>query len=74
MKKAFLQKVIYRQMVANIFSEEYIFFPDFLNHFFLLGIVLKNVGPICQMSLKRGLKNFHALKRDSRWRFFTPCS
>jgi hypothetical protein len=28
-------------MVANIFSEEYIFFPDFLNHIFLLGIVLK---------------------------------
>jgi hypothetical protein len=41
MKKAFLQKVIYRQMVANIFSEEYIFFSDFLNHIFLLGIVLK---------------------------------
>jgi hypothetical protein len=28
-------------MVANIFSEEYIFFSDFLNHIFLLGIVLK---------------------------------
>jgi hypothetical protein len=41
MKKAFLQKVIYRQMVANIFSEEYIFFSDVLNHIFLLGIVLK---------------------------------
>jgi hypothetical protein len=41
MKKAFLQKVIFRQMVANIFSEEYIFFSDFLNHIFLLGIVLK---------------------------------
>jgi hypothetical protein len=41
MKKAFLQKVIYRQIVANIFSEEYIFFSDFLNHIFLLGIVLK---------------------------------
>jgi hypothetical protein len=39
MKKAFLPKVIYRQMVANIFSEEYIFFSDFLNHIFFLGIV-----------------------------------
>jgi hypothetical protein len=28
-------------MIANIFSEEYIFFSDFLNHIFLLGIVLK---------------------------------
>jgi hypothetical protein len=41
MKKAFLQKGIYRQMVANIFSEEYIFFSDFLNHIFLMGKVLK---------------------------------
>jgi hypothetical protein len=28
-------------MEANIFSEEYIFFSDFLNHIFLLGIALK---------------------------------
>jgi hypothetical protein len=57
MKKAFLQKGIYRQMVANIFSEEYIFFSDFLNHIFLLGIVLKkrraNLSDVAKERVKR---------------------
>jgi hypothetical protein len=59
MKKAFLQKVVYRQMVANIFSEEYIFFSDFINHIFLLGIVLKkrraNLSDVAKERVKTGL-------------------
>jgi hypothetical protein len=59
MKKAFLQKVIYGQMVpvANIFSEEYIFVSDFLNHIFFLGVVLKtrraNLSDVAKERVKR---------------------
>jgi hypothetical protein len=61
MKKAFLQKVIYRQIVANIFSEEYIFVQNFLNHIFLLGIVLKKRrANLSDVAKERVKQNFRA--------------
>jgi hypothetical protein len=46
-------------MVANIFSEEYIFFSDFLNHIFFLGIALKkrraNLSDVAKERVKAAL-------------------
>jgi hypothetical protein len=41
MKKAFLWKVALRQLVADIFSEDYIFFSNFVNQNFLLETAFK---------------------------------
>jgi hypothetical protein len=50
-------------MVANIFSEEYIFFSDFLNHIFLLGIVFKkrraNLSDVAKERVKSPLIDIH---------------
>jgi hypothetical protein len=72
MKKAFLQKVIYRQMVANIFSEEYIFFSDFLNHLFFLGIVFKKRRANLSDVAKERVKGFCLIHNQviSCWTFY----
>jgi hypothetical protein len=55
MKTGFFETVTKRQMVANTFSEEYIFFQIFKSQVFLRGQFRKSPGLICLMPAVRGL-------------------